>query len=500
MAEDDFSYFREQSFLDTLARYETMCRGTTSDYFEPEELTDIAEYYMIQDRRDDASACIRFALNLHPGSIDPLVFLGRQRLCEEDIDGAITVYNSITDSNDCEVIFFRAEIIMHQKGPEEASQYLESAYFDENKNDIEEQGWTAYDIASLFRDNGYPEQAFIWIERALEKIPNEKDVLQEKADILIDLGNSNEASVILEQLISEDPYNVSAWNSKAEAHLISGNYEESDDAIEYALAIDENNPCTLLLKANALFDTQNYSEAHKIYKRYLKFVPSNETAWFYDGSCLFSLNRYKESLQSLLQARRLAAEINSPVWPHILVLLGDVYAKLGYSDEALDCINKLSESQIGIDADLIRAHTLIIMERRKEGFQLIRDYITNHPNTVEAHYMAGVVLEESDEFKEARTHFRYIINSKNIPKTKIIKKKNTEKNQDYRALSFVHLAYCALQLHLFNEFIELLPIAIDTAPEETEELIGPFIPNEVEVKDFCSYIDTHHEFFLQFMQ
>ena len=75
MSTEDLSYFQEEEFKKNLALYEQMLQGGQSVYLEADELTDIAEYYLVQNDTDKAMACIQYALNIHPGSIDPLIFL-----------------------------------------------------------------------------------------------------------------------------------------------------------------------------------------------------------------------------------------------------------------------------------------------------------------------------------------------------------------------------------------------------------------------------------------
>ncbi len=79
MSTEDLSYFQEEEFKKNLALYEQMLQGGQSVYLEADELTDIAEYYLVQNDTDKAMACIQYALNIHPGSIDPLIFLARQK-------------------------------------------------------------------------------------------------------------------------------------------------------------------------------------------------------------------------------------------------------------------------------------------------------------------------------------------------------------------------------------------------------------------------------------
>ena len=63
MTEKDYSaYFEQPEFKDTLARYEAMTTRGERAYFDPEQLTDIAEYYATRNREKDAEKVIDYAL------------------------------------------------------------------------------------------------------------------------------------------------------------------------------------------------------------------------------------------------------------------------------------------------------------------------------------------------------------------------------------------------------------------------------------------------------
>ena len=57
-------------FDDILKRYEAARSAGSSIYLEPDDLTDIAEYYMTREREQDADKVIRLALALHPDSVE----------------------------------------------------------------------------------------------------------------------------------------------------------------------------------------------------------------------------------------------------------------------------------------------------------------------------------------------------------------------------------------------------------------------------------------------
>ena len=80
--EEDYSYFENREFQKILYQYEDAVSHEQSVYMDADDLTDIAEYYMMNGRPTDAMEAIRIALALHPDSEDPQVVLARQAMVE----------------------------------------------------------------------------------------------------------------------------------------------------------------------------------------------------------------------------------------------------------------------------------------------------------------------------------------------------------------------------------------------------------------------------------
>ena len=124
MPTEDLSYFQEEEFKKSLARYEEMLQGGQPVYLEADELTDIAEYYMVKNKMKQAMACIDYALSIHPDSVDPLIFLARQKMFDGDWSEAIRIRNKVSDPKDREVMFFDAEMLLRQGNVEKAEKLI----------------------------------------------------------------------------------------------------------------------------------------------------------------------------------------------------------------------------------------------------------------------------------------------------------------------------------------------------------------------------------------
>ena len=146
------TYFNSKEFRKILQRYEQSIKMEQQEYFESEELTDIAEFYYKEGRVGEAISVLDYAIRLHPGAAMPLVFRGRMALIDEnDVESARHYVDMIVDQLDLDCLYLQAEIMIAEKDVDGADRFLRS-----NLERIDEDDVPDYilDIAMLFIDYG----------------------------------------------------------------------------------------------------------------------------------------------------------------------------------------------------------------------------------------------------------------------------------------------------------------------------------------------------------
>lgn len=474
---EDLSYFQEKEFKRKLALYEQMLQNGQSVYLEADELTDIAEYYLIHNEKGKSMDCIHYALSLHPGSIDPLIFLARQKMFDGDIDGAKTIRDCITDQNDREVIFFNAELLLREGKETEAEEYLEQMA----EKEEEDYPLFAYDTAVLFLDYGYMDLCARWGKKTLEMDPDNDKFLRLKADFLVATNRLQEAEQLLNSLLDRNPYDLNAWNSLGEAYFVNEEYPRAKEAADFALAIDEHNAQALLLKANCMFQQQQYEAAHELYTRYFQEYNANEIPYLFDGVSLMAVGAYHDALNQLLLAEEIAQGISSEQ-QHIYANLSEVYSKLGKPEKALEYIQKVKDILPDYDINLYKGHIMLENGRKEEGLAYYDKYIQDSPVPSDAHFFVGVSLTENKAYQEAIPHLTYTL-------------LHTPPENENGKRAYSYLSLCYLRTGHFIDFLHYLRTAIEKDPDGVEYTIGQYVPEEIEIKDFYQYIMAHADSF-----
>lgn len=461
MRSEDLSYFEEEEFKEALAQYESALSEGRQVYMDADELTDIAEYYMVNEREPDATECINLAVQLHPDAIDPQVFLSRQQMFHGNMKAARRIAKAIDDQNDREVQFLWAEILIKEERQEEAYHRLQTYY----ETLEEDKDLFLYDAAGVFMDYDEWETATLWAKQLKKEFPKFKKTDILLSDIMVCCGKVSEAVTLLDDILSQEPFNKEAWNLMAEAQSGQEHYSEALEAIEYLLALDEKNEQAKLIRANCLFHLNRMAEAFLQYEDYLKRNPEDVSAIFFASVTLSNLGFYEDSYEMLSKAYELTTE-DSPERSRIYLQYSFLASKTKGLREALDYLDKCYEAEgRKQDSDYFLLQGQYYLENGKpymaeDLFQTALDMSDDQQTTK---LMIAITFAENDEFETATDILEKLMDS-DMPE------------KETRCLPY--LAYC-------THFIAIHPMrkvyfqqAMTYNPELTKSLFAIINPNK----------------------
>ena len=336
--EDNNTYYQSRHFLRLLHRYEKAVSEGQVPYMEADELTDIAEYYMTGKQDAKANQAIQAAINMHPDSVDPQIFLARQKMFYGQLDEARNIIDSITEQDDLEVIYIRAELLIKEGRADEASDFLQQQ-MNEMQDCLED---FLYNCTSIFMDYDQWELAEEWMLQLKETDPTHPRLPIVEAEILMGLDNYEDALPLLKEIIDEEPYNAEAWNLLAETYVALEKYSEALEAADYALAINPADTNPFLMKGNAYMNDGQMGAAIENYTRYLEAQPEDLSVQISLCVCYTSEERYREALALLDKAAQYARKLpdREGDLPQIYQLQAVSLSRLGRIPEALAAVAK----------------------------------------------------------------------------------------------------------------------------------------------------------------
>ena len=457
--EDEEIYFNDPEFLEYLQKYEQAHENGEPIYMDAEELTDIAEFYMTQNREEEANEAVSLAHSLHPDSVDPLIFLARQQMFHDNLDEAIKIANSIPDQSDRETTFLWTELLIRSDKPNEALQLILS-----KQEEQDEEEMFLYDAACIFMDYQYNELAQQLINILEEKHPQNTKLRKLKIENLVALEDYDEAIKLLQSFIDEHPYNTSAWRSMAEAHVGKGNFLEALDTIEYCLAINPTNAQALVLKAHCLFHLNHLNQAHEIYLQLQKSDPQNGRFYYLDAVTLANMDKFAKAKDCIAKALSYTPEDDED---RIQILIHQAYieSKCHNINEALHALEvamKLSYGLEDIEFHLLMGEILLENGMEQEAAEKFEIAYKESKNKQQTLLTMGIAYAETMHYDTALSLLQSFV-------------------QEYQGkegvVAIPYLAYCYKKIHDQDNYLRYLRKAVSADREITEFLFAKDYPS-----------------------
>jgi tetratricopeptide (TPR) repeat protein len=233
----DDNIYQSKEFKDYLHKYEAACSSGSSVYLEPDELTNIAEYYHLHGHHEDASR--RWTSPYRCFRAPPSTGFPRRYaiLMKNDTEEAMRYADMIEDKHDLDYYYMIAEIMIADNREQEADTYLkdkEEVIDDESIDDF------VLDVATLFADYDKIDLAQKWLAKSNDT--DEADYKELQGIIAMSKGNYDESERIFNNLIDDNPYSVPYWNQLASSQYLRNDPAASVESSGFSLAIDPKTP------------------------------------------------------------------------------------------------------------------------------------------------------------------------------------------------------------------------------------------------------------------
>ena len=463
-------YYESKEFKEILRKYEDARKRGESIYLEPDELTDIAEYYHILGNVNDALNIIDEAISMFPDAVSPLAFRARVALLKENNPQKAYEYiERIADKTDLEYIYIKVEILIVEDKVEEADAYLEGIYQDMNDED---QADFVIDVAMIYADYDLLDKAQKWLMRSHET--EEPDYQEVKGRIALANGNYDESERIFNELIDQDPYSSPYWNHLASTQFMSNNIRDSIQSSEFSIAINPNDEEAILNKANGLLSLGNYEEAYKYFKRYAELCPNEENGQLFQGIAMLNMGELDKGIEHLKKAEQLLRK-NSTCQFEIYQELAFALSKKGDLEHALEYVDKL----FMIEGDIDRSEILVLKGHL---------YMENGNMPMAQQFFSEAINESN---ASPRVFLRIAISTYDNGLYKsaynMLKTLRKVAPDDYNE-GYSYMALCCHAIGLDDEFAENVKTACEVNPQEARIVLGDMFPPELEPQEYYQYL------------
>lgn len=368
-----FVEINEEYIRNLCNRFEAMLERQERNYFEPDEIDIIADYYEQSMLYDTALTALSYGLSLFPDNEMLMLRKARCQVASGLLDEAADTLQRITEHG-IEYHFVKAELALINGYIDEAIQ-LFRAIIDMQGSSIEEcidildicaeiDRIDILEALSPYIDARHADATPYWRELAL--IYDDK----EEYDKAVELYN---------KILDINSFSDSDWYALSKVHVRSGNNNAAIEAIDFAIALNDTCDDYYAVKGYSLLIAEQYDEALKQYFSFLRTTNNKDVAHELIAHTYDCMDMNDKAVEHLL----LAISINDRN-PNLYYQLGANYRLLGEDDKAIDCMYKtLACNDDDEEAHLLLSEMLFYKNEYEEAYtHLKRVDLSSTPGTL----------------------------------------------------------------------------------------------------------------------
>ncbi len=200
--------------------------------------------------------------------------------------------------------------------------------------------------AVSYEGAGKYESALMSLDEAIQLQNDYVDAWIIKGIILSKIGKCSEAIKCYDKVIELETNSADAWRLKSAVYTSQNLNQKSVECLEKAVELNPNSLEFRLSLANALQRLKRFEDALKCYAQAKMQMPNDPLIDYYIGVMWGNMADYEKALASFEIALRL-----KPDFTDAMLGKGIMLAKMGRSEEAKACANKLLEIKGNTDQD-----------------------------------------------------------------------------------------------------------------------------------------------------
>jgi LMP1 len=463
------SYFNSEEFLQTLHSYEEAEQEGRAAYFDSDTLADIAEYYYTDGRTNDALNAALKGVDMFPGAMPPLVFMGRYELLKQNNPQKAEWYlEQVDDQSEPECVYLHAEIMLVENKKDEADEFLRQQL--EWQDDAERDNFIL-DVADIYLDYDLIDHAQEWL--SMVEDTQSTDYQEVLGRIALGKGEYQQGEEIFKKLVEDNPFASPYWNQLASSQFLSNRIKDSIESSEYSIAINPNDEEALLNKANGMFSLGEYEEALTYYTRFNNLHKDDETGEIFIGITLINLDRPAEALQHLQKAEEMAVP-RSVNLVEIYQETAFALSRLGRVDDALAYVDKAIATGNGNEDELtvFKGHIQLENGNPLAAQNFFLEAVRHSKSAPNVYFRIAISVYDNGYMQLAYRMFHTLFQS--VP-------------DDWKD-GYSHMSLCCKHLNKESEFLYFLRKACELNPMEAKTILGEYFPKDLDPESYYNYI------------
>lgn len=386
----------EENFFDNelVQRFEQMIEYNEEYYFDTEELEEIIIYYLEIGDISFAEIAVKYALKIHPQSLDIKTKNLEVLLEFQNYTEAKKIIDELKESSieNMDFLVCCAKYYSNLGNPKRSIEYCKKAL-----EYGEEENFLNNFIADEYINLDEPFLALKYYKRALNADPYDDYALENIMDCFSNLKKSEEALEFINNYLDAFPFSETAWFEYGQYFFVKKNYEEAIKGFDYLLAINPSVMTAYTHKATCYEILKDYHKAIQVYEEILEMEYTKAYTYYRIGLCYKQLGERVQALQSFRKSL-----VEDPQFylsmmekSYIYEDLGDKYQALKYAQEAVF----LNESNLDYQKRL--AFLYIDMGKVAQSLECLKKITNAEPDRFYNWYAYAEALMLLQQYEDA---------------------------------------------------------------------------------------------------
>lgn len=390
-----------EKLQELIKRYEEALSDNRILYLDANEYIEIASYYWVDKKDEEAHQVLTNALLIHPDNDEIFRTQIELFIDEGNLEEAREVFNEIHPPYSDEIECLNAEIFMEEGEKAKALAILDELL--ERTTDTD----TLIDMAKLYEDMDNEDKAMQCLEMADQISPNNPDVSISLLSIFIDAGKYDDAIKLCNQIIDEDPYSFPAWMKIAECYSALSKHNKAIEAAEFAMIANPEEDAPYVLRGQSYVALENYEKAlEDLYRILDSNVVPERYIRYYIGICHMSMGNYETAFENFNNAELDTEKSEQPFHHNIVFNISKCLYKLGRYEESRFYMRMMIPENNDIRIMQLLLSTIDGTDYLK-SLNEWEEVVINDPTT-ENWYSLGISYLESKVYDKAKEIFLYI--------------------------------------------------------------------------------------------
>lgn len=491
-------YFNSEEFQAALSRYNQSKQDGVACYMDSDDIINLSNYFLDQEKPEDAFEVLDLGLRLHPDNVSIHLSHVAALIFSQNYQDASDELDSIDDYEKSDYLYLKAQLVCALEDNVKKADDIFSEWYEIVKTDILEEGkvnFVGYENNpdAMLRSSmnlillSYVDllptrnDDFIrkWINRYIKDFSplGKYDEDQTLANICNTLEYFDLIETVYSMMLEENPYITQGFTILGASQQINGKTDKAIESLDFALAINPDDFQANITMAHCLFLKQNYEKALHYFKKYQELSKTTNES-FYIGLCYLYLNNIPEAHRYFIveYEKMIVSSVDNDLIHQFLSLTDALFNCSDYI-RTEDLLNHIQESaEENIDYNLMRGYLCVV-----------RDDIDN------ALLYIKKALNLSNDIREMLIVMSSRLISLNQNEMAIYYLSMVAENIDedpqnvfyYNAYAFLALAQ--YNLSLVDLALENLKIACEKVPQTVKQIWGN-LPDSVNPQDYYDYL------------